>query len=216
VLEVPTPRWTTIQAAKLGIAPPDVVAATVQERAWSSPIWYSPTTEARKVAKAGPTIDGLKKQGAVALTDPQLKALIAGKSPWLQNNVTGTKFQIIYGASGVANSTQTLTPINPGYLTAKLAQDQGQSLFDHAGSAALQPSAVGDPAQSSYRGTPSPYYINNGKLVTVIAGTPIEVTAYKLGDKYYGARSNEFGYANYEIIPAVSEINPLPGQPVLR
>jgi hypothetical protein len=36
VLEIPTPRWTTIQAAQLGIAPPDVVAPTIQERAWSS------------------------------------------------------------------------------------------------------------------------------------------------------------------------------------
>jgi hypothetical protein len=39
--------------------------------------------------------------------------------------------------------------------------------------------------------------------------TPIEVTAYKVGDKYYGSRSDEFGYANYEIIPAVKELNPL-------
>ena len=61
------------------------------------------------------------------------------------------------------------------------------------------------------------YYINNGKIVTVIAGTPIEVAAYKLGDKYYGARSNEFGYANYEIIPDVPEVNPLgPGKLELR
>jgi cell shape-determining protein MreC len=28
------------------------------------------------------------------------------------------------------------------------------------------------------------------------------MTVYKLGDTYYGARSNEFGYANYEIIPS--------------
>jgi hypothetical protein len=129
--------------------------------------------------------------------------------------VTGTKFRIIYSASGIANATQTLTPIDPSYVTAKLAQNQGQSLIENGGSA-IQPSAVGETAQSSYWGAPSPYYINNSKIVTVIAGTPIEVTAYKLGDKYYGARSNELGYVNYEIIPAVPELNPLPGQPVLR
>jgi hypothetical protein len=217
VLEIPTPRWTTIQAAQLGIAPPDVVAATVQERAWSSPIWYTPTPEARKIAKTGPTVDDLKKQGAVALNDAQLKALIVDKSPWLQNNVTGTKFKITYSASGIANSTQTLTPIDPAYETSKLAQNQGQGLIDHAGRNILQPSAVGDPAGGSYLGIPSPYYINKGKIVTVIAGTPIEVTAYKLGDKYYGARSNEFGYANYEIIPEVAELNPMgPGKLQLR
>jgi len=33
VLEIPTPRWTTIQAKQLGVPPPDVVAASVQE-AW--------------------------------------------------------------------------------------------------------------------------------------------------------------------------------------
>jgi hypothetical protein len=209
VLEIPTPRWTTIQAAQLGIAPPDVVAATIQERAWSSPIWYAPAAEARKIAKVGPTVDELKRQGAVTLNDAQLKALIVDKSPWLQNNVTDTKFKITYSASGIANATQTLTPIDPDYLTAKLGQNQGQIQINHAGRDTVQASAVGDAAAASYLGTTSPYYINNGKIVTVLAGTPIEVTAYKLGDKYYGARSNEFGYANYEIIPEVEELNPL-------
>src|SRR5262245_37238600 len=80
VLEIPTPRWTTIQAAKLGIAPPDVVAPTIQERAWSSPIWYTPSAEARKAAASGTTVAGLKKQGAAALGDDQLKALVVEKS----------------------------------------------------------------------------------------------------------------------------------------
>jgi hypothetical protein len=167
VLEIPTPRWTTIQAAQLGIAPPDVVATTVQERAWSSPIWYSPAAGAQKVAKAAPTIDDLKKQGAVALNDAQLKALIVDKSPWLQNNVTGAKFKITYSASGIANSTQSLTPIDPRYVTSKFATNQGQSLIDQVGRGVAQPSAVGDLAGSSYAGTPSPPYVNNGKIVTV-------------------------------------------------
>jgi hypothetical protein len=217
VLEIPTPRWTTIQAAQLGIAPPDVVAATVQERAWSSPIWYTPTAAAQKVAKVGPTVDELKRQGAVALNDAELKALIVDKTPWLQNNVTGAKFRITYSSSGIANATQTLTPIDPRYVTSKLGQNQGQALVDNVGRNVVQPSAVGDVAAASYLGTPSPYYINNGKIVTVFAGTPIEVTAYKLGDKYYGARSNEFGYVNYEVIPEIKEVNPLgPGNAVVR
>src|SRR6185369_3474634 len=100
VLEIPTPRWTTIQAKQLGIAPPDGVAATLQERAWTSPIWYTPSAEARKAAPRGTTVAELTTQGGKALDDAQLKALIEEKSVWLQNTVTGEKFMIIYGALG--------------------------------------------------------------------------------------------------------------------
>ena len=186
VLEVPTPRWSTIQARQIGVAPPDTVPATVQERAWSSPIWYTPSADARQAEGEGLTVASLTENGATALGNDELKALIVGKSIWVRNNVTGEVMKIRYDEDGTA-------------------------VILHVGRNALLPSLSGDLATANYQATASTYSISGGKIITHISSTPIAMAVYKANaaqagntqhehDTYYGARSNEFGFANYEIL----------------
>jgi hypothetical protein len=54
VLEIPTPRWTTYDAKVFGVERPKDQPASQQERAYTSPIWYTP--KAKAVAAASDRI----------------------------------------------------------------------------------------------------------------------------------------------------------------
>ena len=42
VLEIPKPRWSAYDQKRFGIKMPDNVPMKVQDRAYTSPIWYTP------------------------------------------------------------------------------------------------------------------------------------------------------------------------------
>ena len=185
VLQIPTPRWSTYDAAKLGVVPPDRVPATEQQRAWTSPIWYTPSRSAAVKSDKGTTVAELKKHGAARLDDAQLKDLFVGKTVAVRNTVTGERFEMVFGTDGsrtiqrVANKQVALDQIGESLLTADTI--------------------------------PARYEITSGRFSTSIGGLSFDLVVFKSGSKYVAARAGEFGYANYE----VAERNPRIGTTVL-
>ncbi|MGB0132247.1 DUF3604 domain-containing protein [Dokdonella sp.] len=173
-LQIPTPRWSTFDALKLGVLPPGNVPATIQERAWGTPIWYTPTEAEAAKAKSGLMVADLVKNKATALDDAELKELVFGKNLRVRNNVTGLTSNVLFGMDGKRIATE---------LDSELSQG-GSS--------------------NSVSSTSAAYEIKDGHIVTTIEGTPFELTVYRSGDKYVAARNDEFGHANYELVKAAN------------
>src|ERR1700730_1628582 len=128
----------------------------------------------RANAPRGVTVADLRQRGAAPLDDMQLRQLVVGKTLTVRNTVTDQRFEISYGV----DCRRLILNIN-GNLP--------------------EPGEIGDVLHSGELGSPSQYEIRNGRIVTTIGGTPFAVTVYPVGDKYIAARSDEFGYANYEL-----------------
>jgi len=101
VLEIPTPHWSVFDALKLGIPQPAGLPATIQERAYTSAVWYAPSEQELARGRQGAiTVAGLEAQGLRPLTDDELRALIVGKSMRIRSLPTGLEAIAYYTEDG--------------------------------------------------------------------------------------------------------------------
>ena len=103
ILEIPTPRWSTYDAVRHGKPIPANAPASVQQRAWTSPVWYTPSESdrARRPAAAGLyTVAQLADRGIHPMTDDEIRAVTVGRTVRSVNLVTGFEATLHYGADG--------------------------------------------------------------------------------------------------------------------
>jgi hypothetical protein len=101
VLEIPTPRWSTYDAVRLGIPLPPGLQPSIQERAYTSSVWYTPTEQNLTKGRQGAvTVAGLQAQGIAPLTDAKLRALIVGTTKRIRNLLTGEEATAFYSQDG--------------------------------------------------------------------------------------------------------------------
>jgi len=103
ILEIPTPRWSTYDAIRHGKQLPANAPASVQQRAWTSPVWYTPGEHdraGRPAAEGMYTVAQLADRGIHPMTDNEIRAVTVDHTVRSVNLVTGFEATLHYGADG--------------------------------------------------------------------------------------------------------------------
>ena len=182
VIQIPTPRHSLYDAIALGIDPKETKKpTTIQERAYSSPIWYTPDPGVLKevtklviAKKDAMTVSSIIKDGFKQMTGADIRKQLLGKTLMLKDLASGK----VYEGKLLKSGKRVLKE-------ADVTKEQVAEAAFHGGGGLLMGEAG--------------YEIKDNTIVSTDGLRTIKSNLYRKGDRIVAARDVDGGAVNFEL-----------------